>query len=290
MMNTKVINNSKESNLITQRSPMSFVWGLTFFIVVLLSLVLISWWLTQQVIGQESAPVTSVVISGEMPYSKRSDIMAAVDTVDLGNFFQVDVNEVQGKLLNLPWVASVAVRKRWPNELKIYVVDQSPVALWNGEFLVNQAGDVFQADMERITHYLPSFFGPEGTEVLALKNYRDLNALLAFNTLKIDELILSERFSWQLTLNDGITLNLGREERVKRVQRFMDLYPRIKAELKAKKIREKDKNQAVDYIDLRYDTGLAVGWKSVTEITGNKNVEKNNGNHFKSVISVKSLT
>jgi cell division protein FtsQ len=134
------------------------------------------------------------------------------------------------------------------------------------------------------------FFGPEGTEVLALKNYRDLNALLAFNTLKIDELILSERFSWQLTLNDGITLNLGREERVKRVQRFIDLYPRIKAELKAKKIREKDKNQAVDYIDLRYDTGLAVGWKSVTEITGNKNVEKNNGNHFKSVRSVKSLT
>ena len=290
MMNTKVINNSKESNLITQRSPMSFVLGLTFFIVVLLSLVLISWWLTQQFIGQESAPVTSVVISGEMPYSKRSDIMAAVDTVDLGNFFQVDVNEVQGKLLNLPWVASVAVRKRWPNELKIYVVDQSPVALWNGEFLVNQAGHVFQADMERITHYLPSFFGPEGTEVLALKNYRDLNALLAFNTLKIDELILSERFSWQLTLNDGVTLNLGREERVKRVQRFMDLYPRIKAELKAKKIREKDKNQAVDYIDLRYDTGLAVGWKSVAEITGNKNVEKNNGNHFKSVISVKSLT
>jgi len=290
MMNAKVINNSIESNLIAQRSPVAFVLGLTFFIVVLLSLVLISWWLTQQFIGQESAPVTSVVISGEMPYSKRSDIMAAVDTVDLGNFFQVDVNEVQGKLLNLPWVASVAVRKRWPNELKIYVVDQSPVALWNGEFLVNQAGHVFQADMERITHYLPSFFGPEGTEVLALKNYRDLNALLAFNTLKIDELILSERFSWQLTLNDGVTLNLGREERVKRVQRFMDLYPRIKAELKAKKIREKDKNQAVDYIDLRYDTGLAVGWKSVAEITGNKNVEKNNGNHFKSVISVKSLT
>jgi cell division protein FtsQ len=144
--------------------------------------------------------------------------------------------------------------------------------------------------MERITHYLPSFFGPEGTELLALKNYRDLNALLAFNSLKIDELILSERFSWQLTLNDGVTLNLGREERVKRVQRFMDQYPRIKAELKVKKIREKYKNQAVDYIDLRYDTGLAVGWKSVVQITESKSLEKNNGNHFKSVISVKSLT
>jgi cell division protein FtsQ len=170
------------------------------------------------------------------------------------------------------------------------VVDHKPVALWNGEFLINQLGKVFQADMTRIKHYLPNFFGPEGTELLALKNYRDLNTLLAFNALKIDELILSERFSWQLTLNDGVTLNLGREERVKRVQRFMDLYPIIKAELKAKKITEKQRNQAVDYIDLRYDTGLAVGWKSVTEITRRINAENKHNNHFKSVISVKSLT
>ena len=46
--------------------------------------------------------------------------------------------------LNLPWVYSVAVRKQWPNELKIYVVDQNPVALWNGDFLINQAGKFFK--------------------------------------------------------------------------------------------------------------------------------------------------
>jgi cell division protein FtsQ len=290
MKTNKINTNSKEQSQKVDRTTIPFVLSVTFFIAVLISLGGLSWWLTQHFIGQESAPVTSVVISGEMPYSKRTDIMAAIEPVDLGNFFQVDVNEVQSKLLYLPWVSSVAVRKKWPNELKIYVVDHKPVALWNGEFLINQLGKVFQADMTRIKHYLPNFFGPEGTESLALKNYRDLNILLAFNALKIDELILSERFSWQLTLNDGITLNLGREERVERVQRFMDLYPIIKAELKAKKITEKQRNQAVDYIDLRYDTGLAVGWKSVTEITSNKNVENKYSNHFKSVISVKSLT
>jgi len=110
---------------------------------------------------------------------------------------------------------------------------------------------------------IPNFFGPEGSELLALENYKDLNALLDYKALKIDELVLSERFSWQLTLDDGVTLNLGREERVERIQRFMDVYPIIKAQLKAKKITEKQQNQAVDYIDLRYDTGLAVGWKTV---------------------------
>ena len=64
---------------------------------------------------------------------------------------------------------------------------------------------------------------------MALENYKDLNALLDYKALKIDELVLSERFSWQLTLDDGVTLNLGREERVERIQRFMDVYPIIKA-------------------------------------------------------------
>ncbi len=293
-MTKKPQRNSKTAAQLGQDSALSFGLGLVFFIVVLFSLITISYWLTQHFIGQESAPVTSIDISGEMPYSQRSDIINAIDQVDMGNFFQVDVNEVQSYVLNLPWVYSVAVRKQWPNELKIYVVDQDPIALWNGDFLINQAGQVFQADIERINHYLPNFFGPEGSELLALENYKDLNALLDFKALKIDELVLSERFSWQLTLDDGVTLNLGREERVERIQRFMDVYPIIKAQLKAKKITEKQQNQAVDYIDLRYDTGLAVGWKTVDNITQDKTqvkLQKNNkNNHLKSAQLVKSLS
>lgn len=285
---------NKTAAQLDQDSALSFGLGLVFFIVVLFSLITISFWLTQHFIGQESAPVTSIDISGEMPYSQRSDIINAIDQVDMGNFFQVDVNEVQSYVLNLPWVYSVAVRKQWPNKLKIYVVDQNPIALWNGDFLINQTGQVFQADIERINHYLPNFFGPEGSELLALENYKDLNALLDFKALKIDELVLSERFSWQLTLDDGVTLNLGREERIERIQRFMDVYPIIKAQLKAKKITEKQQNQAVDYIDLRYDTGLAVGWKTVDSITQNKTrvkLQKNNkNNHLKSAQLVKSLS
>ncbi|PKG85342.1 cell division protein FtsQ [Colwellia sp. 75C3] len=289
-MASKQQKKDKKLNQQGQQSTLSFGLGLVFFVVVLFSLITISWWLTQHFVGQESAPVTSIVISGEMPYSERSDIINAIDQIDMGNFFQVDVNEVQDHVLALPWVYSVAVRKQWPNELKIYVVDQSPVALWNGNFLINQLGLVFQADIERINHYLPNFFGPEGTEIIALKNYRDLNALLDFKALAIDELILSERFSWQLTLNDGVTLNLGREERVERIQRFMDVYPIIKAQLKAKIIAEKQKNQAVDYIDLRYDTGLAVGWKTVDKITLIKLKKNNNKNHLKLVPNISTIS
>lgn len=251
----------------------SFGIGLLFFLLVLFSFISLGWWLAQRFMAQESMPVTSIVLSGETPYSNQNDILKAIDNIDLGNFFQVNVDEVQENVLALPWVYSVAVRKEWPNELKIYVVDQKPVALWNGDFLLNSAGEVFQADTERVNHFLPEFFGPEGTEKIALENYTSINRLLEYKNLNIEELVLTERFAWQLTLDDGVTLNLGREERVERIQRFMDAYPMIKAQLKAKIIAEKDKNQAVDYIDLRYDTGLAVGWKTISEQTNNNNSE-----------------
>jgi cell division protein FtsQ len=55
------------------------------------------------------------------------------------------------------------------------------------------------------------------------------------------------------------------------VQRFMDVYPLIKTHLedqsKQQNNDKKQLKQAVDYIDLRYDTGLAVGWKSVANLS-----------------------
>ncbi|MDX2368327.1 MAG: cell division protein FtsQ/DivIB [Colwellia sp.] len=261
----------KKKQLVTvNQQALSFGLGLAFFVCVLMGLISIAWWLTNRLVDQESLPVNSVVISGEMPYTQREDVLSAMNNINLGNFFQVDVNEIQSQVSALPWVYSVAVRKQWPNEVKIYVVDQTPVALWNGDFLLNKFGKAFQADTQRLTQALPQFFGPEGSELLALDNFINLNDLLEYRDLAIDELVLSERFSWQLTLNDGVMLNLGREERVKRVQRFMDLYPLIKTHLeqqpKQKNNHKKQLKQAVDYIDLRYDTGLAVGWKSVANL------------------------
>ena len=76
-----------------------------------------------------------------------------------------------------------------------------------------------------------------------------MQTLLAGAALPIDELFLSERFAWQITLKNAIKLNLGRQEFIDRLQRFVDVYPLLKEQPKA-----------VEYIDLRYDTGLAVGW------------------------------
>ncbi|MGJ8692459.1 MAG: cell division protein FtsQ/DivIB [Thalassotalea sp.] len=258
---------SNSAKLSQQQVHWSFWLGVSFFVLVIVGLISFSWFVSIRVGADESSPVTSLVISGDMPYTQVVEIEHAIEAINLSNFFNVDVNEVHHVVKTLPWVYSVAVRKQWPNELKIHVVDQKPVAIWNGDFLINDSGVAFQADQSRLFSQLPAFFGPEGSEITALDNYRNLNKLLQFSQLAIDELVLSERFAWQLTLTDGVTLNLGRENRIERVQRFMDVYPKI--------IENKKADQQVSYVDLRYDTGLAVGWKALAPTADNKkNIEK----------------
>lgn len=235
-----------------KKIDVAFWAGVIFFAVVIGFIFSFGMFLTERLSEDESVPVTSIVVMGEMTYTEKEEVETAVETIGLGNFFKVNVNEVQGMVKTLPWVYSVAVRKQWPNELKLYVVDQRPIAHWNGDSYINVYGEVFQVGAEQKILNLPEFFGPEGTEILAVENYKNLNQLLSFGGFNISELVLSERYAWQLTLQSGVTLNLGRENRVERIQRFMDAYPNI--ELK--------ENVQIDYVDLRYDTGFAVGFKS----------------------------
>jgi len=240
---------------IKQNINFGFWAGVVFFAVVIGSILFFGLFIKNKLSEEESAPVTSLVISGEMNYTKKNDIEAAIDHISFGNFFKVDVNNVQKMVETLPWVYSVSVRKQWPNELRIYVVDQSPIAHWNGDSYINVYGEVFQTGTKYLTNHLPSFYGPEGTENIALENYKNLNNLLNYGDFTISELVLSERYAWQLTLQSGVMLNLGRENRVERVQRFMDAYPYIKL----------TEDVQIDYVDLRYDTGFAVGFKSSNE-------------------------
>lgn len=235
--------------------PWTFWSGFSFFIIICLMILGGIWQLFSSMLEDEASPVSSLVINGNIPYTQNAEIVSALKRGQLDNFFLLDVNKVQQELEQLPWVYSASVRKQWPNEVSVYVIDQTPVAQWNEDFFINQNGVIFQADKSRVDTVLPKLFGPEGSELIALENYKNLSNLLTYIQVGIRELVLTERFAWQLTLDDGVFLDLGREDRVTRVQRFMDAYRDIKAHAQ--------QDMQVDYIDLRYDTGMAVGWKPV---------------------------
>ncbi|MEI5639595.1 MULTISPECIES: cell division protein FtsQ/DivIB [unclassified Pseudoalteromonas] len=230
-------------------------WGLSFFFVVVFSLVKGTFWVSDWLVEHHDAQIKTLKVLGKPHYTAEHDIVTAIKTADLNSFFELDVKAVHQAVLALPWVASVSVRKQWPDTLQVYVVEHTPVAHWNSDLLLNEAGEVFQARSNKLPEGLPELYGPEGSAEEAWQAFQQFKALLAVNQFTLDSLALSERFAWQLWLDNGIRLNLGREDKAQRVQRFIDVYPRM----------DRPEGKVVDVVDLRYDTGLAVSWKAAPE-------------------------
>jgi len=229
--------------------------GLTFFISLLglfvFALVELNKWLEDE----QQAPVQNIVVSGELTFIDDKNIKMLIKRTQPGSFFELDVNQTHQAVEAMAWVYRASVRKRWPNGLEIFVVEQQPSAIWNGDMLLNQYGDAFDAQISSadmsLKATLPNLYGPGGSEQTALQGYRNMQSLLQTSNLHIVEMFLSERFAWNVALNNGIKLNLGRTEFIDRLQRFVDLLPLFLQQ-----------DRQVDYVDLRYDTGLAVGWKA----------------------------
>jgi len=78
--------------------------------------------------------------------------------------------------------------------------------------------------------------------------------LLTSEGFTLNAITLSPRQSWQITINDDLNLVLGRVNTVirnARVERFLKVYKHVI-----------NKSRLINYVDLRYDTGFAVNWKS----------------------------
>ncbi|MGP7734521.1 cell division protein FtsQ/DivIB [Oceanimonas smirnovii] len=234
------------------RTRLGFLSGLLFFLLVLGALL---WSLWQAMIWATAAnqvPVNSLIVQGEHRFVSRDDIRASVLALpELGNFFTLEVDRVQQQLQALPWVYQASVRKQWPDTLRVYIVEQPAAAFWNDDALINTHGEVFEADRQQLT--LIQLSGPDGEAHKVLEEYRRLQPLLAAGGYDISRLHLTPRFSWELTLGDGVRLILGRDDIEARLQRFVNVYPGIIG------------RERVAYLDLRYDTGLAVGWKQDEE-------------------------
>ena len=224
--------------------------ALFLFLVVIISLWLVIStvsWMTDE----DRLPPSHMIIQGQLKHITADDIREAIDSMDsIGTFMTQDVNKLQNALLSLPWIAQVSVRKQWPETIKVFVVEHKPEATWNNRVIVNPEGIVFNAPMSDLTEQKPALFGPESDSKEVLAFWHQLQKQFAPLHVSVRSVALTDRLSWQVVLDSGIRLELGRDAREERIERFIALYKQLE-----------NKKNSIDYIDLRYDTGAAVGWK-----------------------------
>lgn len=202
----------------------------------------------------EALPIEAIAIKGERVFTNDAQIQLALESLMQRSFFSADVTEVQQALEALPWVYRATVRREWPAQFKVHLVEQKVLARWNDAAWLNVHGEAFIAPAMPELDALPALAGPETMAKEVLTSFTQLNDLLTINGFKLVSLSLSPRRAWRAVLDNGILLELGREDKMSRVQRFIDVYPTL---LKS--------NKPVVRVDLRYDTGFAVGWNETKQ-------------------------
>lgn len=172
-------------------------------------------------------PLKDIVVTGPLGQTTEAQLQYAARSSLAGNFFTVNLERVRASFEKLPWVRHAEVRRRWPSTLELTIEEHKPVAYWrsgnDGDTrLINNQGEVFTAATNAV---LPEFSGPEGSASLLLARYQEFSDSLAPMQRQVVRLSLSDRQAWQLKLDDGLTLNLGREQMRRtlneRLQRFV---------------------------------------------------------------------
>lgn len=177
-------------------------------------------------------PLRELVLTAAPRQVAMAQLEHAARQAMTGNFFTVDLEAARQAFEKLPWVRKVAVQRHWPHGLSLTIEEHVAVARWrqlSGEpGLVNAQGEVFVAELREDALPLPQLIGPEGSAAELLTQYGEFVAALIGSHRRIASVTLSPRRAWQLSTDDGIIIELGRETGHyglgERVQRFAAHY------------------------------------------------------------------
>ena len=172
-----------------------------------------------------------------------------------GNFFTTNLDTIRHAFEMVPWVRKASVRREWPDRLIITLEEHSPLGTWgeDGQIL-SVKGEVFTANLAEVEEEskLLEFSGPVGSEKDVWSHYlmfKDRFQSLGLAPKSVD---YSNRYAWLVQLDNGIKVQLGREESSavlqERVERLIKVYPELTSRLPGK----------IESVDLRYPNGLAL--------------------------------
>lgn len=204
-----------------------------------------------------------ITVQGDVTHNSAATLRANVAPQLSGNFFTVDLAATRRAFEAVPWVRQAVVRREFPNRLRVALQEHQAVAYWgedDGSRMVNTHGEVFDANPGDVEHEgLPHLAGPDGQSAQVLAMYQALVPLFAPLDQAIEQLQLSGRGSWQVTLDSEAVVELGRGEPAEvlpRVQRFVQTLTQVVS-------RYGRRPDALLAADLRYGDGYAVRLRGV---------------------------
>ena len=191
-----------------------------------------------------SQPIRRVTFSGSLQRIPPEALEAFARSVEGAASSGASLVAVRDAARRIPWVREATVRRHFPDAVEISFETHEALARWDEHTLVDAGGETFTADYDA---FLPKFAGPAGAAARMAGEYPALRAALAPLATALTEVRLSPRGAWQLVLESGLVIDLGRSDIQARLGRFVAAWPQLEAQ-----------GVSTRHADLRYANGFAL--------------------------------
>lgn len=213
------------------------------------------WWVSQRPMFDLRTIRIETVEQTDLRHVNHLTLRAGTEGRIQGNFFTANLDAVRLAFESVPWVRRASVRREWPDQLIVALEEHEAMGTWGEDGrLLSVKGDVFTANLaeaEEDQEQMPAFNGPEGSEREVLERFSELKAWFAPAKLVPEGLDLSGRYAWTVKLDNGVSVELGREQSKtmlkERVDRLVRIWPQLEARV-----------PNIETIDMRYQNGLAL--------------------------------
>lgn len=205
--------------------------------------------------GIKHSPIKYVRTEGVFQYLSKDEIKTALQPLVMTSFFDADMQAIHQAVSQLTWVDTVSVKRVWPDAIDIKIREKKPYVRWGQHNLVSARGEIITPKNIDQFGYLPILQGPDQQQLKTLEIMKGVNTALADQSMKMAEFTINDRWAWKIKLTTGLEILLGRNEQLKKLQRF----------LKTLEVLSPEQIEKIAVVDLRYPNGYAVSWKPGTE-------------------------
>ncbi|MCB1603735.1 MAG: cell division protein FtsQ/DivIB [Xanthomonadales bacterium] len=208
------------------------------------------------VIKSKHWEVNNIDVAAKFKRVNSEQIRVAVAAYPERSFFKIDVSQIRENLLEIPWVQSVIVTKKWPNTLLVQLNEHEAAAVWNNNKLLNDKGEIFKVDSIDDLSTLPKIYAKDVDSENTWHKFVRYNEIAKKTGYEITSANISDRGGWLANLSNGVEVNLGSQQIDAKLLRLADTWPQL-IQLKP---------NPLDSIDLRYTNGYVVKWHDVPEL------------------------
>jgi cell division protein FtsQ len=267
--------NSKDS----VQDANKIILSIGLIVVIVVTLTTTGWLVVQWLYAPGNFPIRKIELVNQLKQQRSAELQkVAVKAID-GGFFSMNVDIFRKELLLLPWIKNVSVRKVWPNKLLVTISERRPIVRWFSidspseinqtyskatdnntipntvsETLLSAEGIIFAPEVTQEQQIkfskLPLFSGPQNNVDKILKKCLQFIQIINPINIKVKRCTMDSRHAWNIELTTRLELKMGKNEVIKRLQRFVDVFSQqLGPYLKY-----------VAYVDLRYSNGISVKW------------------------------